>query len=102
MHEIDAEAEFTDFDHFYFLLEAAIVGLGACIAPWPLVMEDISSGRLLAPFGFVADGQTYVVARRREKRRKIERFCAWLAAEALSMSTPSRMAPLREDEEASV
>ncbi len=88
-HGLDAEADFTDFDHFYFLLEAAGAGLGACIAPWSLVMEDISNGRLVAPFGFAPDGQTYVVARRREKRRKVERFCAWLKSEASSMPAPS-------------
>lgn len=66
------------------MLEAAAAGMGACIAPWVLVMEDVAAGRLLAPFGFAPNGQSYVIARRPEKRRKIERFCDWLlrAAEA--------------------
>ena len=71
-----------EFEHFYFMLEAATAGLGACIAPWPLVIDDITAGRLVAPFGFVSSGQDYIAARRRRRNRKAEWFCAWLASEA--------------------
>ena len=87
-YEIDASAAFKDFEHFYFILEAAAAGLGACIAPWSLVMEDVAAGRLQSPFGFVPSGQSYIVARRPEKRRKIERFCDWLVHEAKAMPMP--------------
>lgn len=43
----------TGFEHLYYLLEAAGAGLGIAIAPEPLVREDLATGRLLAPFGFV-------------------------------------------------
>jgi DNA-binding transcriptional LysR family regulator len=36
----------------YYLLEAAVAGLGVAIAPEPLVMEDLKAGRLVAPWGF--------------------------------------------------
>lgn len=41
-----------DFEHLYYLLEAAVAGLGVAIAPEPLVAEDLKAGRLAAPWGF--------------------------------------------------
>ncbi len=49
------------FEHFYFLLEAAVAGLGVAVAPLPLVMDDLKLGRLVAPFGFVRSGRRYCV-----------------------------------------
>ena len=40
------------FEHLYYLLEAAVAGLGVAIAPEPLVAEDLRAGRLAAPWGF--------------------------------------------------
>lgn len=40
------------FEHLYYMLEAAVAGLGVAIAPEPLVADDIASGRLLAPWKF--------------------------------------------------
>jgi DNA-binding transcriptional LysR family regulator len=40
------------FEHLYYLLEAAVAGLGVAIAPEPLVVEDLKAGRLVAPWGF--------------------------------------------------
>jgi DNA-binding transcriptional LysR family regulator len=40
------------FAHLYYLLEAALAGLGVAIAPAPLVADDIATGRLIAPWGF--------------------------------------------------
>jgi LysR family glycine cleavage system transcriptional activator len=88
MYDIGTHTTFKDYDHFYFVLEAAAAGLGACIAPWSLVIEDVAAGKLGSPFGFVPSGQCYIVARRLEKRRKIERFCDWLTSEAKATSLP--------------
>jgi len=68
----------AEFEHFYFMLEAAIAGLGMAVAPWPLVAEDVSAGRLLAPFGFIASGMDYVLLKRRKPNRKASLFGAWL------------------------
>lgn len=76
------------FEHFYFMLEAATAGLGACVGPWPLVMDDVRAGRLVAPFGFVPSGLTYVAVRRRRRNQRAERFCAWLAAQARITASP--------------
>lgn len=40
------------FEHLYYLLEAAMAGLGVAIAPQALVSDDLRAGRLAAPWGF--------------------------------------------------
>ena len=47
------------FEHFYFSLQAAVAGLGVAIGPWHLVRDDLNSGVLAAPMGFVEDGSRY-------------------------------------------
>lgn len=71
-----------EYEHFYFMLEAALAGLGVCIAPWPLVADDIRAGRLVAPHGFIPSGQDYVALRRARRHRKSSLFCEWLREEA--------------------
>lgn len=59
------------FEHLYFLLEAALAGLGVAIAPQQLVADDLRQGRLLAPWGFVetrARLALWVPARRADRR----------------------------------
>ncbi|MBA4502584.1 LysR family transcriptional regulator [Marinobacterium marinum] len=41
------------FEHLNYMLEAALVGLGVAIAPAYLVEEDLRTGRLIAPWGFI-------------------------------------------------
>ena len=41
------------FEHLSYMLEAALVGLGVAIAPTYLVEEDLRTGRLAAPWGFI-------------------------------------------------
>jgi LysR family transcriptional regulator, glycine cleavage system transcriptional activator len=72
----------TEFEHYYFTIEAASNGLGICIAPLHLVSNDVRSSRLLAPFGFVESGYRYIVRHRRPENKKSARFCAWLKREA--------------------
>ena len=40
------------FAHLYYLLEAAVAGLGVAIAPELLVRDELQTGRLVAPWGF--------------------------------------------------
>jgi DNA-binding transcriptional LysR family regulator len=72
----------VEYEHFYFMLEAARAGLGVCVAPWPYVTDDIRSGRLSAPFGFLDSGHDYVALRRARRNRKSSLFCDWLGQEA--------------------
>ncbi|TFZ18440.1 LysR family transcriptional regulator [Stutzerimonas stutzeri] len=70
------------FEHLYFLLEAALAGLGVAIAPQQLVADDLRQGRLLAPWGFVetrARLALWVPARRVD--RCAERLAEWLRNE---------------------
>jgi DNA-binding transcriptional LysR family regulator len=41
------------YEHFYLLIQAAVCGLGVALVPQMLVMDDLVSGKLCAPFGFV-------------------------------------------------
>jgi DNA-binding transcriptional LysR family regulator len=79
----------AEYEHFYYMLEAATGGLGVCIAPWQLVLDDLRAQRLMAPFGFVPSGMDYVAVRRPRRNRKAEVFCAWLAREAEKTPKPS-------------
>ena len=67
------------FEHLYYLLEAAVAGLGVAIAPEPLVREDLASGRLVAPWGFVdAPGRWVLCARRNEPDARIALLAEWM------------------------
>jgi len=41
------------FEHFYLMIQAAACDLGVAVAPYMLVSDELRSGRLIAPFGFV-------------------------------------------------
>lgn len=70
------------FEHLYYLLEAAVAGLGVAIAPQPLVSEDIASGRLAAPWGFVeAPGRWALCVRHNEADARITLLAEWLRRE---------------------
>jgi DNA-binding transcriptional LysR family regulator len=87
----------TEFEHYYFTLEAAVGGLGICIAPWHLVMDDVRSGRLVAPFGFTASGYRYVAKRNAPEDEPSTLFCDWLQTQAATMPQPeSRTAAAEE------
>jgi LysR family transcriptional regulator, glycine cleavage system transcriptional activator len=76
----------TAFAHYYFTLEAAISGLGICVAPEHLVQDDIRHGRLNAPFGFKPSGLRYVARVRPNASQSVDVFCTWLEAEAKSFA----------------
>lgn len=70
------------FEHLYYLLEAAAAGLGVAIAPQQLVADDLTAGRLVAPWGFVdtsARLALWLPARRLDKRAQL--LAQWLRNE---------------------
>ena len=67
-----------EFEHFYFLLEAATAGLGVAIAPEVLVRNDLKAGRLTAPFGFHPTGGNYVVLVPETESADTKVFIDWL------------------------
>ncbi|MGB5109342.1 MAG: LysR substrate-binding domain-containing protein [Formosimonas sp.] len=80
---LDAPAQV--FEHFYLSLEAAGAGLGAAIASQYMVEQDLRDGRLVAPFGFVADGSSYCLLSNTpidaDERKRV--FLDWLRGEFL-------------------
>jgi DNA-binding transcriptional LysR family regulator len=70
------------FDHFYFILQAAVAGLGMAIGPYPLVCDDLENGLLVAPCGFVDTPFEYVALCREEPAPggRVQRFLDWLEA----------------------
>jgi len=71
----------TGFEHLYFLLEAAVAGLGVAIAPEPLVADELAAGRLLAPWGFGATGGFWVLATPEGwQDARVDALSDWLAS----------------------
>lgn len=65
------------FEHLYYLLDAAVAGLGVAIAPQLLVADDLAAGRLVAPWGFVETaGRLVLCSPRRDPRA--EQLARWL------------------------
>lgn len=71
-------AAIQTFEHFYFMLQAAASGLGVAIGPKPVIEDDLSAGRLVAPFGFVRSGLSYVSLRPHADDSRAALFEAWL------------------------
>ena len=70
------------FEHLYYLLEAAVAGLGVAIAPQPLVADDLRAGRLAAPWGFGPTRAALALwVPRRAADGRAEQLAHWLRAE---------------------
>lgn len=70
------------FEHLHYMLEAALVGLGVAIAPSYLVEEDLRTGRLIAPWGFIeTPARLGLWLPSGPPRRDIERLVEWLKQE---------------------
>ncbi|WP_407314002.1 LysR family transcriptional regulator [Pseudomonas sp. nanlin1] len=70
------------FEHLYYLLEAAVAGLGIAIAPEPLVADDIKAGRLVAPWGFSeTPARLALWVPRRAVDGRAGQLAQWLGAE---------------------
>ncbi|SEU14284.1 DNA-binding transcriptional regulator, LysR family [Pseudomonas sp. NFR09] len=85
---VPSDRALSEFENLYYVIEAAKAGLGVCVAPWPMVVDDLDEGRLMATFGFIASGHDYIVARRKIRSNRIERLCEWLVNEAREMPQP--------------
>jgi len=74
------------FAHFYFCLQAVVDSLGAAIGSYPLVMDDLERGNLVAPFGFKRSGHNYMLLKQdnillsqeRESNSLQDDFVYWL------------------------
>jgi len=70
------------FEHLYYLLEAAVAGLGVAIAPQQLVADELASGRLVAPWGFVeTPARLALLINGRQADRRADALAGWLRQE---------------------
>ena len=71
------------YDHFYLLIQAAACGLGVAMVPKILVLDDLRSGKLVAPLGFVAGPFKIVlwVAPHLRARHETKALVDWLTKE---------------------
>lgn len=77
------------FDHLYYMLEAAVAGLGVAIAPQQLVANDIAAGRLIAPWKFRPTRASWVLyAPRATSDPRIAPLANWLHAELAASGQP--------------
>lgn len=78
-----------EFGHNHSLIEAAAAGLGAAVVPWSFVAPDVDSGRLAAPFGFIARPSSFVFLRPPGRGDPaMDAFQDWLTSEAAATPPP--------------
>ncbi|NBN63608.1 LysR substrate-binding domain-containing protein [Pannonibacter tanglangensis] len=84
------------YEHFYFSLQAAVAGTGVAIGPWHLVRDDLQSGLLAAPLGFVPDGSSYVLLEPEAERASptAVAFRNWLVAVAVEDPAEEAVRPV--------
>lgn len=84
-----ALGEGQGFDHLYYLIEAAVAGMGVAIAPRLLVEDDLHSGRLIAPWGFIeTSARLCLWLPRHAAHRHSVRLAEWLKRELDDMPLP--------------
>lgn len=73
------------FEHFYLLIQAAKCGLGVAAVPRMLVRDELDSGALVAPFGFVPGPRKLVlwVAPHLEARPQAVALVDWIREELM-------------------
>ncbi|MGH8419735.1 MAG: LysR family transcriptional regulator [Pseudomonas sp.] len=78
----DALSYGQGFEHLYYLLEAAVSGLGVAIAPEQLVADDLRAGRLAAPWGFSeTPAQLALWVPKRAADGRAQQLAQWLRRE---------------------
>lgn len=75
--------ERSDFEHFYLSIQAASAGLGLAMASALMVRDELDSGQLQAPFGFLRDGSSYHLLSPSplDEGGKRQRFAQWVSDE---------------------
>lgn len=77
-------SERADYEHFYLCIQAALAGLGVAMASRLMVGDELASGQLVAPHGFVRDGSAYVLLCPQvlAETEKVQRFTEWVMEQA--------------------
>lgn len=75
--------EIQEFEHIFYVLEAAAAGLGVGLSPWVYVAGDIAAGRLAAPLGFApTPSRFWFLTPSGPQKPHIDAFRAWIVEEA--------------------
>ena len=79
-----------EFEHLFYMLEAAVAGLGVGVSPFIYVAGDIEAGRLKAPLGFArTPAQFYLILPPGPAKPAAAAFRDWLLDEAAGSPRPS-------------
>lgn len=85
--------ENREYEHLFYMLEAAVAGLGVGLSPWIYVANDIAAGRLAAPFGFTATpARFHLILPGSPPKRGLKAFREWLIEEAATAPAPPMLA----------
>jgi LysR family glycine cleavage system transcriptional activator len=85
--------ENREYEHLFYMLEAAVAGLGVGLSPWIYVANDISAGRLVAPFGFTrTPARFHLILPGSPPKRALKAFREWLIEEAATAPAPPMLA----------
>ena len=79
-----------EFDHYFYMLEAAAAGLGVAIGSWAFVQRDLAAGRLAAPLGMIsAPARIAALTPKAGMRPAARRFLRWLLEEGAAATPPA-------------
>ena len=85
--------ENREYEHLFYMLDAAVAGLGVGMSPWIYVANDIAVGRLAAPFGFTrTPARFHLILPDAPPKRGLKAFREWLIEEAATAPAPPMMA----------
>ena len=85
--------ENREYEHLFYMLEAAVAGLGVGLSPWIYVANDIAAGRLVAPFGFTrTPARFHLILPGSPPKRGLKAFREWLIEEAATAPAPPILA----------
>lgn len=74
----------SEYEHFYLAIQATLAGLGATIASFLMVQDELHNQQLVTINGFVKDNSSYYLLSPIEiaPDSKQEKFKNWIIAEA--------------------
>lgn len=75
----------AEYEHFYLCAQAALAGLGVAMMSFLMVQDELNSGQLVAPWGFVQDGSGYWLLAKEEVTAGSDAgaFREWVRGEVL-------------------
>ncbi len=88
-----ASADFLKFDEMFYVVQAALEGLGVALVPLSLVADDLAADNLVLAFDgpdVNAVDYAYIVTPGGHARPLLNAFCSWLSEEGAASNQFSR------------